>query len=216
MTSEMFGPGGIEAIANILGTELPGKGGEEEEDEEKKNIWETLDEKKGQKKVKQVAEEEKNTRMVIRKGTEGDVFRDCRKENLDGRTVESCINRVGDYTEEEFRREFIEERTEDEIFEMDSRKVACVDECSGGTFLAGRQPDKNHLVMTIKLPGEDKRTIDLEVNAEKIILFSHQYRARAYWSKRVVASAAQAEWDPDKGELRVLAPVQGESSVLRF
>ena len=39
--------------------------------------------------------------------------------------------KVGDYTEEEFRREFVKERTEDEEFEMDSRRVACLEECSG-------------------------------------------------------------------------------------
>ena len=103
--------------------------------------------------------------------------------------------KVGDYTEEEFLREFVEERTEDEEYEMDSRKIAQVEESSGvdqdhschvgvdfkdvgesrllsiqynrtmewwwqsidyvdllttqyigGTFLAGRQPDKEHLV----------------------------------------------------------------------
>ena len=35
---------GIEAIADILGTELPGRGREEEEgEEEKRNIWEVSD-----------------------------------------------------------------------------------------------------------------------------------------------------------------------------
>ena len=38
---------------------------------------------------------------------------------------------MGDYTEEEFRREFVEELTEDEEYERDSRRIAHVEECSG-------------------------------------------------------------------------------------
>ena len=112
---------------------------------------------------------------------------------------------MGDYTEEEFRREFVDELTEDEEYETDSRRIAHVEECSGldrdifskygahlkttimlgteasqqlcivhlddgmtmmrlsqwqcwnesyivigGTFLAGRQPDKDHLVRLLK------------------------------------------------------------------
>ena len=39
--------------------------------------------------------------------------------------------KVVDYTEEEFRREFVEERTEEEEYEMDSRRIANVEQCSG-------------------------------------------------------------------------------------
>ena len=39
--------------------------------------------------------------------------------------------KVGDYTEEEFHREFVDERTEDEEYEMDSRRIANVEQCSG-------------------------------------------------------------------------------------
>ena len=38
---------------------------------------------------------------------------------------------MGDYTEEEFRREFVDELTEDEEYETDSRRIAHVEECSG-------------------------------------------------------------------------------------
>ena len=38
---------------------------------------------------------------------------------------------MGDYTEEEFQREFVDERTLDEEYEGDSRRVAHVEECSG-------------------------------------------------------------------------------------
>ena len=38
---------------------------------------------------------------------------------------------MGDYTEEEFQREFVDERTLDEEYEVDSRRVAHVEECSG-------------------------------------------------------------------------------------
>ena len=43
----------------------------------------------------------------------------------------STLPKVGDYTEEEFLREFVEERTEDEEYEMDSRRIAHVEESSG-------------------------------------------------------------------------------------
>ena len=43
----------------------------------------------------------------------------------------SILPKVGDYTEEEFLREFVEERTEDEEYEMDSRRIAQVEESSG-------------------------------------------------------------------------------------
>ena len=43
----------------------------------------------------------------------------------------STLPKVGDYTEEEFLREFVEERTEDEEYEMDSRRIAQVEESSG-------------------------------------------------------------------------------------
>ena len=86
------------------------------------------------------------------------------------------------------------------------------------------------------------------MKSDKILLFSHQYRARAYWSKsvddysslqlattkielfshldkcnisvfkvfvmlehrKVVAGAAQAEWESEKGELRFtkMIPIQ--------
>ena len=38
---------------------------------------------------------------------------------------------MGDYTEEEFQRDFVDERTLDEEYEVDSRRVAHVEECSG-------------------------------------------------------------------------------------
>ena len=43
----------------------------------------------------------------------------------------STLPKVGDYTEEEFLREFVEERTEDEEYDMDSRRIAQVEESSG-------------------------------------------------------------------------------------
>ena len=43
----------------------------------------------------------------------------------------SILPKVDDYTEEEFLREFVEERTEDEEYEMDSRRIAQVEESSG-------------------------------------------------------------------------------------
>ena len=45
--------------------------------------------------------------------------------------INSDPAKVGDYTEEEFLREFVDERTEDEEYEMDSRKIAQVEESSG-------------------------------------------------------------------------------------
>merc|ERR1712004_699227 len=120
----MFGPEGIEAIANILGTELPGQ------QEDEKNIWEVLDEEKEQRKMKQEAEEEKNTKMLIREGREDDVFKDCRKGTADGRADGLLMNRVGDYTEEEFQRDFVDERTLDEEYEVDFRRIANVEESS--------------------------------------------------------------------------------------
>ena len=38
---------------------------------------------------------------------------------------------MGDYTEEEFQREFVDERTLDEEYEVDFRRIAYVEECSG-------------------------------------------------------------------------------------
>ena len=38
---------------------------------------------------------------------------------------------MGDYTEEEFQRDFVDERTLDEEYEVDSRRVAHVEECPG-------------------------------------------------------------------------------------
>ena len=55
---------------------------------------------------------------------------------------------MGDYTEEEFQREFVDERTLDEEYEVDSRKIAHTEECSGVQDL------RNIFLLVVNLIGD--------------------------------------------------------------
>ena len=76
---------------------------------------------------------------------------------------------ISDYTYEDFVAEFETEVTGEEMFEEDIRTEAEHELLDGGTFTAGRVPDKQYLVVKIKLPNEDVKTIDIDAKSDQVL-----------------------------------------------
>ena len=80
----------------------------------------------------------------IRKGREEDVLKDNRKTNKSILSSSSCIS---EYSYEDFQKEFIDEKTNEDLYEDDSRTVAEYEIQDGGTYEAGRVLDKEYAVL---------------------------------------------------------------------
>ena len=65
-------------------------------------------------------------------------------------------------------------------------------------------------------PEEDIKTIDIDVKTDKLFLYSHQYKCRAFWSQSVKPNDVSSTWDPDNFVLSVRAPIIGQSNELMF
>ena len=131
----MFGPEVLKSVAGLVGVEINENNGEEYNTEDEK---ETLENKKTD--VKDL----NKTNYNIRKGREDDVLKDNRKvkDNL-----EQISSRISDYSYEDFEKEFLHEKTNEELYEEDSRPVAEYEMQDGGTYEAGRVLDKEYLVV---------------------------------------------------------------------
>ena len=132
----LFKPEDLASIASLVGVEL-------NEDGER-----TQDITEDEKVVNEDAEEINSpsiTRYNIRKGREDDVLKD--KRNLNGpiKATSSCIS---EYSFEDFQKEFIDEKTNEDLYEDDGRVVAEYEMQDGGTYEAGRVLDKEYVVVS--------------------------------------------------------------------
>ena len=82
--------------------------------------------------------------------------------------TEGNSSSISDYTYDDFVAEFETDVTGEEMFEDDIRIEAEYELLDGGTFTAGRVPDKQYLVVKIKLPHEDIKTVDVDAKSDQV------------------------------------------------
>jgi len=187
---ELFGPETVNSIAQLLGIETNQV--KEQEIAENENV----DNDGG---------EEANS-YIIRKGKEKDVL----QEVITTKKSESpAIERdnFSQYTYDDYKEEFERDRTWEELYEDDPRSPVEYEITDCQTFEAGKLPDKKFAKMKICLPEEDLKTIDIDVKAEKVLLFSYHYKCLAYWNGKIKPSQAQSTWDEDTCILTIKAPI---------
>ena len=80
----------------------------------------------------------------IRKGREDDVLKDNIKLKPNVKLTSSCFF---EYSYEDFQKEFVDEKTNEDLYDDDSRTVADYEMQDGGTYEAGRVLDKEYLVV---------------------------------------------------------------------
>ena len=130
-------PEAFKSIANLCGVELQDEFNNDTEKENEKTYKET---------EKETIESDK-TIYNIREGREDDVLKDKRSfENYHGHPTSSSIS---DYTYEEFQKEFLDEKTNEDLYDDDSRITAEYDVQDGGTYEAGKVLDQEYLVVSI-------------------------------------------------------------------
>ena len=58
--------------------------------------------------------------------------------------------------------------------------------------------------LQIDLPGEDVRTIDVNVEPTQMTVYTHRFKARIFFPKPVVAETASSKFYSDKSRLEVV------------
>ena len=72
-------------------------------------------------------------------------------------------------------RDFLEDKTADELYDDDPRKEAEYSVVGGVSVEAGGGPVAGkHLAVKITLVGEDSRTLDVDLGRDKLICYSHR------------------------------------------
>ena len=65
-------------------------------------------------------------------------------------------------------------------------------------------PNRNSYVLRTKLPGEDPRTIDIDIPEEKIIIVkSHKYKLRTYLQKPVLPGTLKSSFTKENNLLEL-------------
>merc|ERR1711879_78050 len=142
-------------------------------------------------------------KYLIRRGNEKDVL----QENP-GKSDDGGPGRLSDYTYDDYRNEFEIEATAEEVYGDDVRLPAEYEITEGETFQAGRLPDNKFLLMKISLPGQDPKTIDVDVKGDKVLMFSYDYKCLAYWDVPIAPSLASSTWNQDTHILTIKAPLK--------
>lgn len=62
---------------------------------------------------------------------------------------------------------------------------------------------KNYYCCKVHIPGEDPRTIDLDVQDNSFYLYTHQYKLRAYFGKPVQPKSTKATFIHEKSVLEI-------------
>ena len=155
--------------------------------------------------------------IIIRKGTKEDVIEESGGNKGDSK-LENHFNEDGNYTEEEFNKEFNSEYQDpDEVFEDDNRQNITnysiterdelnvediADTISSSNAFRGKS--KTSYVLRVVLPREDPKTIDLDVHDSKLIMFSHKYRMRVYFPKKIVVGSCKSSFVKESNMLEVI------------
>ena len=132
----LFQPEALASIASLVGVEL------NENNEEGQDITEDEKDKIDMEKNEDIYLSK--TRYNIRKGREDDGLKDNIKLKATIELTSSCIS---EYSYEDFQKEFVDEKTNEDLYDDDSRTVAEYDMHDGGTYEAGRVLDKEYLVL---------------------------------------------------------------------
>ena len=130
-------PEAFKYIANLCGVELQDEFNDDTEKENEKTCKEP---------EKETIESDK-TIYNIRKGREDDVLKD--KRSLENYHEYPTSSSISDYTYEEFQKEFLDEKTNEDLYDDDSRITAEYDVQGGGTYEAGKVLDQEYLVVSI-------------------------------------------------------------------
>ena len=125
----LFNSEDLASIASLVGVQL------NEDGERAQDI--TEDEKVAMEDSKEVTSSS-ITHYNIRKGREDDVLKDKRKLNEPINAIHSCISEYS----------FEDKKTNEDLYEDDSRVVAEYEMQDGGTYEAGRVLDKEYLVVS--------------------------------------------------------------------
>ena len=64
-------------------------------------------------------------------------------------TIELTSSCISEYSYEDFQKEFVDEKTNEDLYDDDSRTVADYEMQDGGTYEVGRILDKEYLVVGI-------------------------------------------------------------------
>ena len=93
--------------------------------------------------------------------------------------------------------------TDYEVIEREEQTVEdLADTISSSEAFRGRS--KSSYVLRVKLPREDPRTIDLDVHDCKIIMFSHKYKMRVYFPRKIVEGTCKSSFVNESGLLEVV------------
>lgn len=155
--------------------------------------------------------------IIIRKGTKEDIIEESDGINDDSKQ-ENNFNEDGNYTEDEFNKEFNSEYQDpDEVFEDDNRQNITnysitdrdelnvediADTISSSNAFRGKS--KTSYVLRVVLPREDPKTIDLDVHDSKLIMFSHKYKMRVYFPKKIVVGSCKSSFVKESNMLEVI------------
>ena len=159
---------------------------------------------------------ENEKKCFVITGTTDDVLPDDNQKEAT-KEKEHEIN-DGSYTKAEFEKDFLNDDLDpDEAFENDSRQNVTdydviereeqtvedlADTISSSEAFRGQS--KNSYVLRVKLPREDPRTIDLDVLDCKIIMFSHKYKMRVYFPRKIVEGTCKSSFVNESGLLEVV------------
>ncbi|XP_023349672.1 uncharacterized protein LOC111718339 [Eurytemora carolleeae] len=147
-------------------------------------------------------------------GEEGDVLQESTTGHQDD--IINLEQRVSLYSYEDYIHEFLDEKSEDELYNEDSRIEADSQVLEGGEYEVGNMLRKPTLSIRFHLPKEDKRTIDLNCLEDTMYLYSHQYKSRVFLPAQVSKKKPKLEWDENSSALRVTLDVATNSAVLNF
>ena len=161
---------------------------------------------------------QKGPEIECRKGTTDDVFESAPNIKTSEETTATttvCADEAN-YTQEEFEKEFFDDSVAID-YDSDPRKVATFDiiervdatvEQSAGTISSMdvfAAKNSNSYVVRVNLANEDPKTIDVEVECDHFVMYSHQYKLKAYFPRRVEKETASTKFYTDKNTLEIIA-----------
>jgi hypothetical protein len=161
--------------------------------------------------------------ILIRKGTTEDIFLE-NKDSSKGQQqlygdVDASTCGTG-YTEKEFDKEFNNHEFDpDALFDQDYSRLNLTeftiterteksvedlaDTLSSTETFNGNK--KNYLVLRVKLPKEDPKTIDVDVQEDsKVFIFSHKYKLRTFLPKPVLTQSIKTSFTMETEMLEVV------------
>ena len=165
--------------------------------------------------------EEHKSDVIVRKGDPSDVLdSDPNEDKADD------LSSSHGMTEEEFNKEFKADLPDsNETFESDSRKDLSrfvqllereemavedlADTISSSEMFQGGFSRKLFL-LKIKLPEEDPRTIDIDLQEEanQVIIYSHKYKLRAYFHKPISMASVKSSFTKESQMLELIVRQQ--------